>query len=113
MIWLLGYTAAGADSDSFLGLAASKNIGTSNFARFRNAAYDKLYDRQRQLPDGAERDAVINEMKRIWVVYMPYKVHGHRFVNDLSQPRLIGYRRHPFARDFFKYLDIDDSHAAA
>jgi ABC-type transport system substrate-binding protein len=113
MIWLLGYTAAGADSDSFLGLAASKNIGTSNFARFRNASYDRLYDRQRQLPDGAERDAVIREMKRIWVVYMPYKVHGHRFVNDLSQPRLIGYRRHPFARDFFKYLDVDDAHPAA
>ena len=113
MIWLLGYTASGADSDAFLGLAVSKNIGTSNFARFRNAAYDKLYNRQRQLPDGAERDAMINEMKRIWVAYMPYKVHGHRFVNDLSHPRLIGYRRHPFARDFFKHLDIDDTHAPA
>jgi ABC-type transport system substrate-binding protein len=109
MIWLLGFTAAGADSDSFLGLGASQYIGTQNFARFRNAAYDKLYGQQRQLPDGPERDAVIREMKRIWVAYMPYKVHGHRFVNDLSQPWLIGYRRHPFARDFFKYLDVDHS----
>jgi hypothetical protein len=47
-------------------------------------------------------------MKRLFVAYMPYKVHGHRFVNDLSQPRLIGYRRHPFARDFFKWVDVDD-----
>ena len=46
-------------------------------------------------------------MKRLFVAYMPYKIHGHRFANDLSQPWLIGYRRHPFARDFFKYIDID------
>ena len=48
-------------------------------------------------------------MKRLFVAYMPYKVHGHRYINDLTQPWLIGYRRHPFARDFFKHVDIDDS----
>ena len=59
--------------------------------------------------DGAEREATIREMKRLFVAYMPYKVHGHRYINDLNQPWLIGYRRHPFARDFFKHVDIDDS----
>lgn len=108
MLWSLGYTATTPDPDDFLGLAASDKIGSWNFAYFRLAQYDRLYQRQRQLPNGAERDAVIFEMKRLFVAYMPYKVHGHRFVNDLSQPRLIGYRRHPFARDFFKYIDIDD-----
>ncbi len=112
MIWLLGYTATSSDSDAFLGLGWSKNIGSSNFARFRNARYDQLYDRQRQLPDGPERNAVIDEMKRIWIAYMPYKVHGHRYVNDLSHPWVIGYRRHPFARDFFKWVDIEDTQAA-
>jgi len=113
MLWQLGWTAAGADSDSFLAAAVSTSIGASNFSRFRNAAYDKLYERQRQLPDGDERDAVITEMKRLWVAYMPYKVHGHRFVNDLTQPWLVGYRRHPFSRDFFKYLDIDTTRPGA
>jgi ABC-type transport system substrate-binding protein len=112
MMWLLGWTATGSDPDDFLSLAVSANIGSSNFARFRNARYDKLYEQQRQMPDGPERDAIIEEMKRIWVAYMPYKVHGHRFVNDLSQPWLIGYRRHPFARDFFKWIDVDPSQAA-
>jgi hypothetical protein len=46
-------------------------------------------------------------MKRLFNVYMPYKIHGHRFANDVSHPWLVGYRRHPFARDFFKYIDID------
>jgi hypothetical protein len=46
-------------------------------------------------------------MQRLFVAWMPYKIHGHRIVNDLSHPWLIGYRRHPFARDFFKWIDID------
>jgi ABC-type transport system substrate-binding protein len=107
MIWLLGWSAGGSDPDSFLALGLSRNIGGSNYARFNRPEYDRLYDQQKQMPDGPERNAVIREMQRLFVVYMPYKVHGHRFVNDVSHPWLIGYRRHPFARDFFKWIDID------
>ena len=107
MMWQLGNTASAPDSDDFLAFGSSRAIGGSNFARFRLSEYDRHYDQQRQLPDGPERDAVIREMKRIFVAYMPYKVHGHRYTNDVSHPWLIGYRRHPFARDFFKWIDID------
>jgi ABC-type transport system substrate-binding protein len=107
MIWLLGWSAGSPDPDTFLALGHSRNIGGSNIARFRLAEYDLLYNRQRQMPDGPERTAVIREMKRLFNAYMPYKIHGHRYVNDLSHPWLVGYRRHPFARDFFKYVDID------
>jgi ABC-type transport system substrate-binding protein len=107
MGWLLGYTASSPDSDAFLAFGLSRQIGASNLARFKLPAYDELYDRQKQLPDGPERDAVIFELKRLFNVYMPYKIHGHRFANDVSHPWLVGYRRHPFARDFFKYIDID------
>jgi ABC-type transport system substrate-binding protein len=109
MIWVLGWSAGGTDPDSFLALGLSRNIGGSNYARFNRPEYDRLYDLQRQLPDGPERRRIIHEMKRLFVVYLPYKVHGHRYVNDLVQPWLIGYRRHPFARDFFKYIDIDNA----
>jgi len=107
MGWLLGYTASSPDSDAFLAFGLSRQIGASNLARFKLPAYDELYDRQKQLPDGPERDAVIFELKRLFNVYMPYKIHGHRFANDVSHPWLVGYRRPPFARDFFKYIDID------
>ena len=112
-VWSLGWSATVVDSDSFLALGWSKGFGSTNFARFVNAAYDDLYDMQRQMPDGPERNAVIREMKRLMIVYMPYKLHGHRYVNDVTQPWLIGYRRHPFARDFFKYLDIDETRRAS
>jgi len=109
MIWTLGNTASSPDSDAFLAFGWSKNIGSSNFARFVRPAYDRLYDQQRQMPDGPERDSVIREMKRMFVAWTPYKIHGHRFSNDVSHPWLIGYRRHPFARDFFKHIDIDEA----
>jgi ABC-type transport system substrate-binding protein len=107
MIWLLGNTASVPDCDDFLAFGSSKNIGASNFARFKRAEYDRLYEAQSKLPNGPERAAMIRELKRIFVAWMPYKIHGHRFVNDVSHPWLIGYRRHPFARDFFKWIDID------
>jgi ABC-type transport system substrate-binding protein len=107
MLWQLGNTATSPDSDDFLAFGASQAIGASNFARFRLPEYDRLYERQRQLADGAERDAVIREMKRLFVAWMPYKVSCHRYSNDLWHAWLIGYRRHPFARDFFKWIDID------
>jgi len=31
----------------------------------------------------------------------------HRIVNDLTHPWVIGYQRHPFLRDFWKYIDVD------
>lgn len=109
MIWLLGWSAGGSDPDSFLALGNSANIGATNVARFKLDEYDRLYNQQRRMADGPERNAVIHEMKRLFLTYMPYKVHGHRFVNDVMHPWLIGYRRHPFARDFFKHIDVDMS----
>jgi ABC-type transport system substrate-binding protein len=112
MMWLLGNSATRPDSDDFLAFGSSKEVGSNNFARFVRPEYDALYERQKQMADSPERDAVIREMKRMFVVWMPYKVHGHRINNDVTQPWLVGFRRHPFARDFFKHIDIDDSQRA-
>ena len=36
------------------------------------------------------------------------RLHVHRIATDLSgHPWVVGYRRHPFMRDFWKYVDID------
>jgi ABC-type transport system substrate-binding protein len=107
MMWTLGGTATVMDADDFVRIGHSANIPGSNYARYRNPAYDRLYERQRPLPDGPERMALFREMQRILLAHMPYKVHGHRILNDVSHPWLIGYRRHPFAHDFGKWIDLD------
>jgi ABC-type transport system substrate-binding protein len=106
-IWGLGWSAGAPDGETFFELAYGPAKGGANLARFDLPRYNELFDRQRVLPDGPERLAIMREMKRLLVAYMPYKFHGHRFVNSLAQPWVIGFRRHPYARDFFKYLDID------
>ena len=82
---------------------------SQNPARFSMKSFDALFEQQRSLPDGPERLAIMREMKKYFAAYTPYKLHGHRFRTDLTHPWVVGYRRHPFMRDFFKYIDVDDS----
>jgi len=37
----------------------------------------------------------------------------HRIVTDLAYPQVIGYRRPPFALDWWQYVDIDNSDSRA
>jgi ABC-type transport system substrate-binding protein len=108
MMWRLGWSAAQPDGDTFLALGYGPNKGQANHARFDLPAYNALYARQRQLPDGAARDAAFHEAKKLFVAYAPYKLLGHRIETSVAHPWLVGFRRHPFMRDFWKYVDIDN-----
>lgn len=112
MMWNFAWQAGQPDSDLFFSLAYGPNKGSANDARFEMKAYDELYDRQRLLPDGPERLAVMHEATRLLVAYMPYKLHLHRIQLNLAQPWLIGYRRHPFTERAWPYLDVDASSPA-
>jgi len=107
MMWGYGLSAGSPNSGGVLQLAYGKSIGQQNHSRFQLARFDQLYERQAMLPDGPERDRVIRDAVRLLVAYMPIKLRVHRIGTDLMQPWLIGYRRHPFAREFWPYVDID------
>jgi ABC-type transport system substrate-binding protein len=113
MMWGVGWSAAQPDGDTFLALGYGPNKGQSNHARFDLAAFNKLYEKQRVLPDGPEREAAMDEAKKLMVAYMPYKVHVHRIWTDLWQPWVKGYNRNIFVREFWKYVDIDAAELAA
>lgn len=107
MMWNFAWQAQQPDSDLFFALAYGPNSGSANDARFKSKAYDQLYERQRTLPDGPERLAAMRDAARLLVAYMPYKFHLHRIQQDLAQPWLMGYRRHPFTTRQWAYLDVD------
>ncbi len=109
MIWGLGYSASTPDGGGALGLAYGPGKGQGNLSRFQNAQYDKLYQEQQLMPDGPERLAAMQRMVKIMVAYMPYKFATHRVRTDMMQPWLLGYRKHPMSRGFWKYVDIDTS----
>jgi ABC-type transport system substrate-binding protein len=106
MIWGYGWTAASPDGSFFLGIAYGPNGGESNDSRFALPAFDRLFERQRELPDGPARDALIREAKNLLVAYMPYKVHLHRIAADLLQPWTRNVWRHPFMRDIYRFVDV-------
>jgi ABC-type transport system substrate-binding protein len=107
MMWGVGWSAGDPDGDTFLALGYGPNKGQSNHARFNLPAFNALYEKQRGLPNGPERAALMREAARLMVAYMPYKIHVHRIWTDLAQPWMVGYSRNVFVREFFKYVDVD------
>jgi len=107
MMWGVAWSATTPDADTFLALAYGPNTGGANHSRFNLPAFNELFIKQARMPDGPEREAVMREASKLMVAYAPYKVSGHRIATDLMHPSVLGYRRNPFVREFWKFLDID------
>jgi ABC-type transport system substrate-binding protein len=107
MIWNLGYSAASPDGRPSFDQGSTTHKGGQNLSRFDNKRFDEIYQRIRVLPNGAERDQLFFEGKRLLSVYMPYKHHVHRILTDMTWPWVIGFRRPPYWRDWWPYIDID------
>jgi len=107
MMWGVAWSATTPDGDTFLALAYGPNKGGANHARFDLPAFNDLYIKQNKMPDGPEREKVMEDASKLMVAYVPYKLSSHRIATDLMQPWVVGYRRNPFVREFFKFMDID------
>jgi ABC-type transport system substrate-binding protein len=105
MMWGYAWSGSSPDGGFFLAIAYGPNASEANDPRFALPAFDRLYERQRALPDGAEREAVMRQAKDLMVAYMPYKVHVHNVSLDVVQPWTEGYWRHPFMRDTYRFVD--------
>ena len=113
MMWGLGQSAVSPDADGFLALGYGPQKGEGNLAFFDLPAFNTLYDAQTVLGDTPERLALMQDASKLLVAYMPMKVHAHRIATDLTFPWVIGYQRHPFLREFWRYIDIDAVRFAA
>jgi ABC-type transport system substrate-binding protein len=106
-MWGAGWVGTTPDGDTFLALGSSKAKGKANKPRFDLPAFEALYEKQKALPDGPERLALMTDAQRLLVAYAPYKFHVHRIWTDMAQPWVKGYSRNLFVRDFWKYVDVD------
>jgi ABC-type transport system substrate-binding protein len=107
MMWNSGWFAAVPDGGYFLDLMYGKNKGLSNHARFDLPDFNALYDRQRELPDGPERDELMLQAKRLAAAYLPYKPLVHSAGSWLTRAGVVGYRPHPYLRDAWRYVDLE------
>jgi ABC-type transport system substrate-binding protein len=113
MMWQLGSSATAPDGQPALARLYGPEAGNQNLTRFKLAAFDRLYERLLQLPDGPEREAVFHEAKLIAAAYLPWKYTVHRMDPDLWHPWVIGFRRPLFWNEWWHLVDIDERMRAA
>ncbi len=107
MMWGYSWAATSPDGGFFLAIAYGPNASESNDPRFGLPAFDRLFERQRVLPDGPERQALMRRAKDLLVAYMPFKVHAHTQRLDVVQPWTRAFWRHPFMRDYWRFVDVE------
>lgn len=106
-IWMLGNSAISLDGANYLSEAYGPQAGAENLSRFNLPAYNQLVERIGVMEHGPQRSELMRQAQVLLAAYMPLKPHVHRYRLYVSQPWLQGYRDHPFARDFGRYVDID------
>ena len=106
MMWGLGTVASIPDADTFYSSLYGGNIGAGNFARFRFAEYDRLYEESRTLADERARITLFHRMNDIVVAYAPWIIGEHVFGNVVAQPWLMGFKPDPLLRYQWKFYDV-------
>ena len=91
----------------FLGLLYGGHAGFSNLARFKQPDYDGLFEQARGMPNGPEREAVMQKMGEIVSAYAPWNYTVFRYENVLVHPWVIGYKYNGYNQHPWAYYDID------
>ena len=107
--WGWSWIASGPGGDGYASLLVSRNINAINDMQFKDAEYDRLYDLAQTKPLGPERTAVYAALSKIAAANTVLDFGFHTYANDVSQPWLKNYARHPFWRTPWKFVDIDEA----
>ena len=65
------------------------------------------YEEGRAMPDGPERNKMLQRMSELVTAYAPWNLHAYRYENVLVQPWLAGYKYNAFNRHPWAYYDVD------
>lgn len=107
MMWDAAWIADYPDGDDFLQLLYGPNIGQSNNGCYQSKTYDALYEKSRTLPPGSvERQHLFLDMTRQMEVDGAWVLESSPVRNELIQPWVLGYKKHPILNAEFVYLDL-------
>ena len=102
-----GWIADYPDGENFLQLFWGRSIGGANYTFFNHPEFNRMYERVKTMPDSPERTEIYRKMVRLLWVYNPWRVNSLMQNHVLIHPWVIGYKKHPFAHEPFRYLDVD------
>ena len=111
MMFSSGWSGPMPDGEYFMGILYGPNAGQSNTSRFSLPEFDRLFAQAAQLPDGPERERLYREMNRLHFAYAPLRPGVTPIETALMHSRVVGYRKHPVLREFWKYVDVGDAAA--
>ena len=105
--WFLAWNADFPDGENFYQLLYGPHCGSSNDGCFQYPPFDRLYEQAAAVPPGPERAAIYREMARVTAAMAPWKTFVHRRRDQMMQPWILGWRKHQFLHDAYRYVDID------
>jgi len=111
--WSYGWIADYPDGENFLQLFWTKSIGGANYSMFSLPEFDRLYEKAKTMPDSPERTEMYRKMVHLVWVYNPWRVNTLQRYTILIQPWVLGFKKHPFAHEPWRYMDIDLERLAA
>jgi ABC-type transport system substrate-binding protein len=107
MMWRVGSSATVTDGQEVLQRLYGPQAGQGNLARLKLPAFDKLYEQAQNMPDGAERNALLQQAAKLAIAYAPYKVFLFQYEDLVAHPWLQGYRRPLFGQQWWHMVDVD------
>ena len=113
MLWRVGNAGSVTDGQEILQRAYGPSTGQANLARFRLPAFDAIYEQTLNMPDGPERNALLQKAAMLVVAYAPYKTYLFQYNDLLAQPWLHGFRRPQFWLQWWHMVDVDMSQRPA
>jgi ABC-type transport system substrate-binding protein len=103
-----GWIADYPDAENFMQLLYGPNSAPGmNNSSFKNAEYDKLYEKMRDMPDSKERQKIIDQMtaiaaeEQVWIPNWVAKIFNVR------QAWLKNYKYSDFGYNVYKYYGVD------
>jgi ABC-type transport system substrate-binding protein len=106
MMWGAAWNADYPDGENFLQQLYGPNALQGNMACYRSPAFDAIYKQAMARPAGPERYALYAKMNRQMEADTPWFVQTVRVRNWVSQPWVLGFKKHPILNAEWLYMDV-------
>jgi oligopeptide transport system substrate-binding protein len=110
-LFFLGWNADYPDPENFMfllnGPQSRAKTGGENSANYQNPAYDRLFEKMKNMPNGPERQAIIDEMLKIARDDAPWAWGFHPKDYGLAHEWVTNVKPNQMARNGLKFHRID------